>query len=595
MTALAPGSRSPSLENLRLLSDRRSAALLGPDAEVSWWCRPRFDSPPICWSLLDPRGGAARWLEATHAGSDGEPAGPTARTRLRIGFACRVEVWDGLVPTDGGGSDLVRLVRALDDDVDVWHSLKLGGFSEPWATWVDGTATFEQLGSVTVRGGTSTFGADGTALTQLRVTRDRWSALVIGDPATTPPDVDALVRQLEECEAARIHTAPRKVSRTHAERIRHSLSVLVACTDRGTGAVIASPTTSLPEVIGGDRQFDYRYSWLRDSSVAITAASLVGNDDLADEYVRFLIELGPERILETPIRAVDGSTVPTEREVPDIEGWSASRPIRVGNDASTQLQYDVLGFVLDAIATVHQGPRRAHRRAHRELWPIAVRLADRAAEAGEPSNGIWEIRAQQDFVSGDIGRWLALDRALRLGHRLSAVRARGRWRRARNEARDRVLGAIQPDGSLPQVYGSSGADASALLLVAFDLLSPRDPRAARLVDATIAALGAGPLLHRYPPDGRDGFAPGEAPFVPASWWAVTALAKLGHPDAQHRADELCHMLPGLQPEEFDPGRREALGNVPLVWSHAECTRALFELDRHRGALRGLRRRWSRPS
>jgi hypothetical protein len=591
--ALDPGTRSPSLDNLRLLSDGRSAALLGSDAEVSWWCRPRFDSPPICWSLLDPRGGSARWLEATHAGSDGEPAGTTARTRLRIGFANRVEVWDALVPTNDGNSDLVRLVRALDDDVDVWHSLKLGGFSEPWATWVDGTATFDELASVSVRGGTSTFGADGTALTMLRATRDRWSALVIGDATVSPPDVDALVQRLEECEAARSRTAPRKVSHTHAERVRHALSVLVACTDRDTGAVIASPTTSLPEVVGGDRQFDYRYSWLRDASVAITAASLVGNDELADEYVRFLVDLGPERILATPIRTVDGGTVPDEAVVPDIEGWSASRPVRVGNDASTQLQYDVLGFVLDAIFTVRRGHRPGRRRAHRTLWPLAVALADRAAECCEPSNGIWEIREQQDFVSGDIGRWLALDRALRLGHRITAARSRSRWRRARNEARDKVLGAIEPDGSLPQVYGRSGADASALLLVAFDLLSPRDPRAQRLVDATIASLGAGPLLYRYPPDGRDGFAPGEAPFVPASWWAVTALAKLGHPDAQARADELCHMLPGLQPEEFDPGRREALGNVPLVWSHAECTRALFELDRNRGTLRGLGRRVTR--
>ena len=132
--------------------------------------------------------------------------------------------------------------------------------------------------------------------------------------------------------------------------------------------------------------------------------------------------------------------------------------------------------MLDAIFTVRRGRRPGRRRAHRKLWPVAVRLADRAAESGEPSNGIWEIREQQDFVSGDIGRWLALDRALRLGHRITAARTRGRWRRARNEARDKVLGAIEPDGSLPQVYGKSGADASALLLVAFDLLSPRDPR-----------------------------------------------------------------------------------------------------------------------
>jgi GH15 family glucan-1,4-alpha-glucosidase len=398
-----------------------------------------------------------------------------------------------------------------------------------------------------------------------------------------------LVERLAAAEAQRDRLAPRRVSRTHAERVRHSLAVIIACTDRDTGAVIASPTTSLPEVVGGGRQFDYRYSWLRDSSVAITAASLMGNEELADEYVRFLTALGPERILEAPIRAVDGEPVPEERTVPDVEGWGASQPVRVGNDASTQHQYDVLGFVLDAIATL----RRTRGRVSRELWTIASDLADRAAEPSVPSNGIWEIRDEQQYVSGDIGRWLALDRALLLGHRLTASRARSRWRQARNAARDRVLAAIEVDGSLPSIYGKPGVDASALLLVVFDLLPARDPRAAAVVDATIRTLGAGPLLYRYPPDGRDGFDAGEAPFVPASWWAVTALAKLGHPDAQARAEELCRMLPVLQPEEFDPGRREALGNTPLLWSHAECTRALFELDRQRGLARRVQRAWRR--
>jgi hypothetical protein len=543
----------------------------------------------MCWSLLDPRGGSARWLDSSHAGSDGEPAGPTTRTLLRVGFTGRVEVWDGLVATATGGTDLVRLLRALDDDVGVWHSLKLGGFEEPWATWDDGAAVFDQLPSVTVLGGTTTFGGDGTALTQLHVAKERWTALVVGEVRDEVLEPEALVERLLAVESERDRAAPRRVSRTHAERVRHSLSVIMACTDRETGAVIASPTTSLPEVVGGNRQFDYRYSWLRDSSVAITAASLVGNEELADEYVRFLIELGPERILEAPIRAVDGEAVPDERVVSDVEGWGASHPVRVGNDASTQLQYDVLGFVLDAIVTA----RRRRGRVGRELWSIASHLADRAAEPTTPSNGIWEIRDPQDYVSGDIGRWLSLDRALKLGHWVTASRARSRWRRARNAARERVLAAIRPDGSLPQTYGGTGVDASALLLVAFDLMSPRDPRAAGVVDATLRTLGAGPLVYRYPPDGRDGFDAGEAPFVPASWWAVTALAKLGHPDAQDRADELCRMLPALQPEEFDPARREALGNTPLLWSHAECTRALFELDRRRGVLRRIGRFWRR--
>jgi len=222
--------------------------------------------------------------------------------------------------------------------------------------------------------------------------------------------------------------------------------------------------------------------------------------------------------------------------------------------------------------------------------PAVRQLADRAAEDdGEPSNGIWEIRRPAPLVSGDVGRWVALDRALRLTRRPVPNSRRRAWRRARDEARARVLGAIRPDGTLPHAYGTDSVDASALLLVVFGLLGPGDPRSRRLVDGTIDALGAGPLLYRYPPDGRDGFAPAEAPFVPASWWAVTALAVLGDPRAGSRADQLCALLPALQPEEFDLGRREPLGNTPLLWSHAECTRALFELDRQDAPLRRLRR------
>jgi GH15 family glucan-1,4-alpha-glucosidase len=261
--------------------------------------------------------------------------------------------------------------------------------------------------------------------------------------------------------------------------------------------------------------------------------------------------------------------------------------VRIGNAAGSQLQFEVLGFVLDALY-VH---RQHRRRFGASLWAITEALADRAAEPppGEQSNSLWEIRDPKRFLSGDIGRWLALDRALKLSRRrVRATASRRRWKRARAELRDRVLGALRRDGTLPQTYDTDGVDASALLLVVFGLLPTRDPRAERLVDATIGALGAGPLLYRYPPDGRDGFDPGEAPFVPASWWAVTALARLGHPEAQARADELCAMLPALQPESFDPGRREALGNSPLLWSHAECTRALFELDRRHAPLRRWR-------
>jgi GH15 family glucan-1,4-alpha-glucosidase len=375
----------------------------------------------------------------------------------------------------------------------------------------------------------------------------------------------------------------------NVDRARDALAVLHACTDRETGAVIASPTTSLPEVVGGDRQFDYRYSWLRDASIAISVASMLGQRDLADRYTDYLEALGPEGILRSPLSTTAGGAVPDEIEITSVVGWNGSRPVRTGNSASGQVQLDAVGMVLDAIA-VHT---RHFERLSPKRWAIVHALADRVAESDpdEPTSGIWELRKPALLVSADIGRWLALDRALGLARFRRPLASRRAWTRSRDGARDRVLDAIRPDGSLPQTYGHDHIDASALLLVIHRLLSPRDPRAHRLVDATIAALGCGPLLYRYPPDGNDGFSSGEAPFVPASWWAVSALAVLGREaEAGARAEALCSLLPRLQSEEFDPTRGESLGNTPLVWAHAEAARALYELDLCRSWRRRIRRR-----
>jgi GH15 family glucan-1,4-alpha-glucosidase len=559
-----------------MLSDGKSTALVLPDGEIDWWEWPRMDSPPLCWSLLGGDGGAARWVDAEHAGFDDQPAGPTARTTLRLGGRL-LESWDALLACDDG-SDLVRLVRGTDADLDITHELRVGGFDQAWVTW-DGAHAKVDGHDLWLAGGETVVRADGTAVTQLRAPKGAWAVLLLSAHEAVH-DPELLIERLVAAEGAhRSLLDEASVPRRHAERARHALAVLEACTDRDTGAVIASPTTSLPEVVGGDRQFDYRYSWLRDSSVAITVASLLGRRDAAARYMEFLEALGPDAILESPVRTVDGGASPEEREVADVEGWCDSRPVRVGNAAGGQLQYDAIGYVVDAIF-VHV---RKTRLLTGETWAIVRTLADRAAaHDGEPSNGIWELRQPSALVSADIGRWLALDRALRIARRHRPLfRHRRAWKQARAGARDRVLGALRPDGTLPQAYGADRIDASALLLVTFRLLPSRDPRAARLVDATVRALGSGPLLHRYPPDGADGFSPGEAPFVPASWWAVTALAVLGRPEAYDRADQLCTILPALQPEEFDPARREARGNIPLVWSHAECARALFELDRQR--------------
>jgi CBS domain-containing protein len=316
---------------------------------------------------------------------------------------------------------------------------------------------------------------------------------------------------------------------------------------------------------------------------------LVTHLEVATPYVDFLRGLGPDGILATPVRTVRDTEVPSERTVLGIAGWQRSLPIRVGNDARGQVQYDALGFVLEAV-DVHL---RDGGRFDRRLRSIVTALADRCAEDDEQeTSGIWELRDPGDLVAADIGRWIALDRAVRITQRRRPWHSTHRWRRARARVRERVLAAISEDGRLPQRYDSDVADASCLLLVVLQLVPPRSAHANALIDTVRRDLGAGPFVHRYPPTLDDGFHGREGAFVPVSWWLVSAPALADRLDeAADVADGLCDQLPDLMPEEWDPARSEALGNTPLVWAHMEAGRALHLLD---GARRH-RRLWSRRS
>jgi hypothetical protein len=575
----------------RLIGDGRSTALIRPDAEIDWWCAPEMDSPPLAWSLLDGTGAAARWGGARMVTVDPRPAGPTARTLVRI-EAATVECWDGLLWQDGGGTVLVRAVRCAKQPLDVTHELRLGGFDAGFADWEGATVTVGEA-KITVHGGLSS--ADGQALrTRLRAPSGTWAVLTVGVDATPPDEppqqVVAKLAAAEQAESDALAGA--KLPRVHPERAADALAVLRACTYRPTGMVVASPTTSLPEAPGGDRQFDYRYSWLRDTGLAVSVAALLGQVRLAEQYLGTIVEILDEEPLPfAPLRTVRGDATPEEREISGVAGWLGSRPIRVGNAAASQTQYDALAMLVEAISVhVQMGGRLLDG-----AWALVVKIADAIAtevidERDVPAeNGIWEVREPRPFLSSDIGRWMALDRAIWVARGWSPRTPRGHWKRARRSVRDRVLQAMDERGRLPQAYGDppSRADGSNLMAAVFHLVEARDPRSRRLVDAVLDSLGSGPFVYRYEPGGQDGFGGREGAFVPVSWWAVAALAGVGRlEEATVRTDAMCRLLPRLLAEEVEPATGQGLGNVPLVWSHMEAARALYVLD---AAVR--RRRW----
>ena len=596
---------APPLASLRLVGDGRSVAVLSLDASVQWWCAPEFDDLPLCWRLLDAVGGSARFPDLEYVDADAAPAAASATTVLRDA-AGLIEIRDGIV-TRGQGLALVRLLRrragAPGRQRVVEHHLVLGGFDSPRVAWVlegeQAAGTLEspsQHRALRVRGGRQQACGD-RLISRLHVSEDAWTALVIAVDASADGNGEDLFEELTDMDLTERKRLERvRLPVRHPERARDALAVIGACTSRATGAVVAAPTTSLPEAAGHDRQFDYRYTWLRDASLSTAVAALLGKGDDARRYLAFVHRgWGEQDLLTQPMLTVRGGPVPEERDIDNVAGWAGSRPSRVGNGASKQRQYDSLGLFAEAVSVYVQVGGELDDRT----WALVRRLADQVS-ADDPgqvkdSNGIWEMRTAQPLVDGDIGRWLLLDRALWIARGWRPWTPRRHWKQARDTIRHRILRAIDEDGLLPQAYGQDPAtpDASALMAVAFGMFDADDPRAGRLVDGLIARLGCGPYLYRYPPGGDDGFSGVEGAFLPMSFLAVTALAQLGRvEEAEQRLDRLCAALPRLLSEEVEPQTGQLLGNTPLVWSHAELARAVYVVDAARRRARwGLAGSW----
>jgi len=281
-------SLGPPIAGHRLIADGCSMALVTDSAGVDWWCAPKPHSPPIFWSLLDPTGGAAVYEGVSALSHDDRPAGPTCSTTLST-TSGRVECWDSLRPGPHGRSVLVRLVRALDGRLNIVHRLSTGGFDTARSQWSEGSTTVGNtrlrlcsLGTVLDQGY--------AARTRLEAAAGEWAALVVALDQPFVADPVVLARLLTEAEEEQRDVFSRAhLPRHHPQRASDALAIMRACTYTATGAIVASPTTSLPEVRGGDRQFDYRYTWLRDAGLGASVAALLGQHHMAEGYLRYLV------------------------------------------------------------------------------------------------------------------------------------------------------------------------------------------------------------------------------------------------------------------------------------------------------------------
>lgn len=580
-----------------LVGDTRSAALVAPDGSIDWWCVPRFDDPPLFGRLVaGPDGGHFRIGPA-------EPVRSVHR-RYRPGTATLVTTWrldgaeleltDSLVGDVAGrllpGTLLVRrlVCRGRPVHVVVQLSPRFGYRRHAAAR------AARRSGALVVEHGDLAVAvtADGVTVVPDRpveTTITPGPQLTVALAATrrgplvvVPADRAAAVAHDDEQRwaawSSRLH-----VPAEHRHAVTRSLITLRLLTYSPSGAPVAAPTTSLPELVGGTRNWDYRFAWPRDASLGITAFLAAEQPEQARAFMFWLLHATR---LTRPRLAVLftllGQPGPPEHVLDDWPGYADSRPVRRGNAASAQHQLDGYGWVLEGAWRLQE----AGHPLYPETWRTMAALADHVATAWRlPDAGIWEKRGPQaHHVHSKLMAWLALDRAIHIavGRRTRPRGRLDRWVRHRDAlaADVREKGYDAAAGTYTATYGSADVDAALLMLPRLGFDPPGSPRARGTVDAVRARLGAGPLVYRYVP-GTDGLPGGEAAFLPCSFWLVEALALTGRRDeAAQLFDELCALGGplGLYGEEMDPTTREHLGNYPQALTHASLVHAAVALE-----------------
>ncbi|WP_283132899.1 glycoside hydrolase family 15 protein [Rhizohabitans arisaemae] len=578
------------LEDYALVGDMQSAALIGRDGSIDWLCTPRFDSP-TCFAALLGSESHGHW----RIGPAGDPgAGHPLATRRRYrGDTLILESeWDtptgtvrviDFMPHRDRAPDLVRIVEGVTGRVPMRMELRLRfdyGRIVPWVRRIDGH--IQAIGgpdSVWLRSPVPLDGHDlchRAAFTAEPGTRLAFVVTWHPSHEPRPPEIDPF-RQLKETEllwnewvSRCTYTGPWR------DAVVRSLITLKALTYEPTGGIVAAPTTSLPEDIGGVRNWDYRYCWLRDAAMTLDALIRCGFVDEAKAWREWLLRAIAGRPQDLQIMyGVAGERRLTELELDWLPGYENSRPVRIGNGAVKQLQIDVYGEVMN---TFHLA-RRAGIPPDRRAWAIQRSLMDYLeTKWTEPDEGLWEIRGRRrHFVHSKVMAWVALDRALHAARHLGHTAPLERWRRTRDRIHAEVCerGFDPVRGTFTQSYGSSELDAALLLIPQVGFLPPTDPRVIGTVEAVRRELTVDGLVMRYATSDSDanrvdGLPGTEGAFLACSFWLADALALLNR---REEAVELFEHLLGLRndvgllAEEYDPRLRRLVGNFPQAFSH----------------------------
>jgi GH15 family glucan-1,4-alpha-glucosidase len=585
----------PGIDELALLGDTRTAALVDARGTVVWMCLPHFDGEPVFASLLAGRDGGAFTVgpsaPAELVSRRYRAGSPVLDTRWQVDGA-QLAATDGMVAGVHGRLFptlcLVRRLEARGQPVQctLRFDPRAGVERRPLQTrrtdngvvCVDGAIAL----SITADNGVAV--EPGCAV-EVTVHPGRPLTIVLTaahrGPLTYIAPADAWRALLEDDAAWRRWASGIAFDGPFTDAVERSLITLRLLTYSPSGAPVAAPTTSLPEELGGDRNWDYRYAWPRDASIGIGAFLGVGLEEQARAFLYWLLHASRlDRPRLPSLLTLHGRRVPAERDV-DWPGYAGSRPVRFGNGARSQHQLDNYGWVIDAMWVLVRGGHGLFG----ETWRAGRGLADFVADHWrEPDAGLWEVRGPgAHYVHSKLMAWLALDRAGRIAetHR-TPDRQRARWTAERRAiAIDINTHGIDHDrGVFVRAYGRGDMDAALLVLPLLGIEPADSARMRSTIDAVGAELSAGgPLLYRYA-RGDDGLSGDEGAFLPCSFWLVQALATTG------RVDEACETFEqlldyssavGLFAEEIDPATGRSLGNYPQAFTHATLVQAALAI------------------
>ncbi len=579
-----------------LIGDGYTAALVRIDGAIDWLCLPRFDSPAVFAALLDSeRGGLTAITPASRPFESLQRYDPDTNvleTLFDVEQQGIVRLTDFMPWTDDARSAIHEVHRRIECREG---EVELEAIFDPRFDWGRGPTKLEfcehgvlarsesgdALAAVLGNGGRWEPRPGGGACARFRLRAGQRCWLVLSWNSQQPEPISAY-RPFEHLRATR--NAWREWARSirydgpWRHHVVRSALVLKALIYARSGAMVAAPTTSLPEWPGAQRNWDYRYAWTRDAALGIHAANRIGCVAEAGAFFHFMrdaLDRGDLAILYT----VEGGQVPVETSLPHLAGYAGSRPVRIGNGASAQVQLDTAGALVDAAFLYEHTGGSLTLRAWRHLRDVIEKVADRW---DKPDNGIWEKRAAtRHHVHSKLMSWLALDRGVRLAPLFGGAPNHQKWRRSADQVRDQVLtqGLDSTGSHFVSSYGSDELDASLLQIPIHGFVPAQDPRVLATVDRIRGELGVGPYLYRY--RNEDGINDPEGAFVLCGFWLAEVLALVGRLEEAHEvfeahAEASNHL--GLLSEELDPSSRALLGNFPQAFSHLGLINAATRID-----------------